>query len=160
MWLLRQVNGVSSTSPTYAALAAVMLLLCCGFMVWWLTVVVHRFVTSLITLQRQRKRQATLDAQWGSAVPSATAFRPAAVRKVGSRAPPRNAFADDGGGGGPEVGNGVGDTGSNRTRSVSLDDDEKKGVAPNKTPPIKLTFSVVNPLARVNGPSRAHNRKR
>ena len=143
-----------------------MLLLCCGFMVWWLTVVVHRFITSLITLQRQRKRQASLDAQWGSAVPSATAFRPAAVRKVGSRAPPRDAFADDGGGGGPEVGNGGrGDTGlgvetGNRTRSVSLDDDEKKGVAPNKTPPIKLTFSVVNPLARVNGPSRAHNRKR
>jgi hypothetical protein len=56
MGLLFKVNGVSSSSPTYSALAGVMLLLCATFVVWWLAVAVAALAKTVSMERAKRKR--------------------------------------------------------------------------------------------------------
>ena len=53
-----QVNGVSTSSPTYAALAGLMLFMCSAFLLVWIAVVAQRCVINLVRLQQQRQRDA------------------------------------------------------------------------------------------------------
>ena len=53
LWL-SQVNGVSTSSPSYAFLTVVMLLLCGAFLVAWVAVVVWQFVHTALNLRRGR----------------------------------------------------------------------------------------------------------
>ena len=51
-----QVNGVSTSSPSYAGLAVVMLMMCGVFLAVWIAVAVTRFVGNVVQLQRLRER--------------------------------------------------------------------------------------------------------
>ena len=60
MGLLFKVNGVSSASPTYAALAVIMLLACAAFLVAWVVVAVLGFWTN-VRAQRRNGRPLLTD---------------------------------------------------------------------------------------------------
>ena len=60
------MNGVSTTSPTYSALAVVMLVLCVTFVLSWLLVVVKKFGDNVVAhaaLVRSRERGPVME-QW------------------------------------------------------------------------------------------------
>ena len=63
MGLLFKVDGVSSTSPTYSALSAIMLVMCVSFVIGWLFVALRSFVSNAVA----SKRGAVLE-QWTSGV--------------------------------------------------------------------------------------------
>jgi hypothetical protein len=74
MGLLFKVNGVSTSSPSYSALAVVMLLLCIGFLVFWLAVVLWKFRGNLKQLRMMRQH-------------NQAAGSPAAARRARQRRP-------------------------------------------------------------------------
>ena len=64
--LLFKVNGVSSTSPTYGALAVIMLLLCIAFVLSWLFVAASSFVGNAMARKRGRMVDQDADAVTGT----------------------------------------------------------------------------------------------
>ena len=70
--LLFKVNGVSSSSPSYAALSNVMLLLCIAFLVCWAAVVVREIVVKFPTMDEIKVRVRRYSAWRGDGVNGTT----------------------------------------------------------------------------------------